>query len=116
MPQVAVRTGVQVGVEVVSTTPCRAIADMVIGVVVVTIMTVLVIVCQREQEARACTSVIVVSTDPRCAVVTTNQFSCVQLDDGKGDTFPVASTVESGCTSTMDTALVTHDPVLVVRS
>ena len=59
---IAIGTGCQVGLEVMSTTPCRTIAAVVVLVVTIAIPTVFVVVGQREEEVGAVTGVTVTST------------------------------------------------------
>ncbi len=95
------------------TTPRRAVANMIVHIVVVAIVVVLVVVRQREQEATTCTIVVCVSACPRLTQVTTDQTTVGQLDHSDGRTFVVASTVERGRAIPVLALLVALDPLLI---
>ena len=94
-----------------TTTPGWTIAIVAIQVVT-TACGMFEVVGQREQEAFVIAKVVVVAV-PRCTCIATNEFACVQLDHGYGGSFAITAAVECGRTSTMYTALVAEEPVLV---
>ena len=113
MTEVTVTAGCQVGVEVMTTTPCGTIGIIVIHIVIVLVAAVFKVVGQGEQETSCCIVVVVVSAGPRLAVVATNQFASAQLEHRNRRSFVVTSAVEGGCACTVNAALVTQCPDLV---
>ena len=91
-------------------TPCGTIAVVTV-LVVATDSHVLVVVGQREQEVVAATCPTIVI--PVGGRITTDQTTCVELDNGDGGSFAITSTVEGRGACTISAAAVAENPVLV---
>ena len=109
--EVAGGAGCQVGIEVMTATPCGTIAVVVVLVVTSLVPAMSEVVGQGEQEVGTVSGVS--SSVPLCDSITTDQFACTKLYHSHCSTFAVTSTVEGRRTGPVNTAFVTDRPVLV---